>query len=79
MRLGQTGLIFSVLFCKSDPHAVIPNTEIGRLQLYLEYSDLINPHTNMIQINISPKHFAICDHKSDETRSVTHVNKAYLV
>ena len=25
------------------------------------------------------KAFVICDHKSDETRSVTHVNKAYLV
>ena len=25
------------------------------------------------------KAFLICDHKSDETRSVTHVNKAYLV
>ena len=26
-----------------------------------------------------PKAFVICDHRSDETRSVTHVNKAYLV
>ena len=25
------------------------------------------------------KAFVICDHKSDETRSVTHVNKVYLV
>ena len=25
------------------------------------------------------KAFVICDHKSDKTRSVTHVNKAYLV
>ena len=25
------------------------------------------------------KAFVICDHKSDETRSMTHINKAYLV
>ena len=26
-----------------------------------------------------PSHFVICDHKSDASKSVTHVNKAYLV
>ena len=48
------------------------------LQFYIEDFDLINLCTNTIQINISPKH-VICDHKSDQTRSVMHVNKAYLV
>ena len=43
-------------------------------------SDLINLRTNTIQISICPnKAFAICDHKSDQTRSATHVNKTYLV
>ena len=43
-------------------------------------SDLINLRTNTIQISICPnKAFAICDHKSDQTRSATHVNKTCLV
>ena len=56
----------------------LPWSPLLNLQLYFEDFDLINLRTNTIQINQS-KALVICDHKSDETRSVTQVNKTYLV
>ena len=38
-----------------------------------------NPEGGKLKVQGMSKAFVICDHKSDETRSVTLVNKAYLV
>ena len=40
--------------------------------------NLMNLRANTIQINISPKHF-LKSATRDETGSVTHINKTYLV
>ena len=47
------------------------------LQLYFEDSD--KPSHKHDSNKCQSKAFVICDHKSHETRSVTHENKAYLV
>ena len=67
-----------VFFFRSDPHAVVavstarsPNI-LWRLW---SHKPLHKHDSNKYQ----SKAFVICDHKSDETRSVTHENKAYLV
>ena len=41
-------------------------------------SDLINLHKHDSN-KYQTKAFVICDHKSDQTRSATHVNKTYLI
>ena len=73
-------------FFQSDPHAVIPNklywpslVSTARSPNILwrlwSHESLHKHDSNKYQ----SKAFVICDHKSDETRSVTHENKAYLV
>ena len=78
----------TVHFFHSDTHLVIPNKlaftslhcSISNYTFDRRDSDLINFHTNMIQIKIRPNWFVSCDHKSDQTRSATHIlNKTYLV
>ena len=80
--LQQTVHLF---FFQSDPHAVIPNklafpiVSTARSPNILwrlwSHKPLHKHDSNIYQSKV----FVICDHKSDETRSVTHENKAYLV
>ena len=74
------------IFFQSDPHALIPNNlafpclhRTARSPIILwrlwSHKPLHKHDSNKYQ----SKAFVICDHKSDETRSVTLVNKAYLV
>ena len=76
--LQQTSICFCFFFFRSDPHAVVavstarsPNI-LWRLW---SHKPLHKHDSNKYQ----SKAFVICDHKSDETRSVTLVNEAYLV
>ena len=74
------------IFCQSDTNAVIPN-KLAFTNLHCSISSYIlkglrsnKPlHKHDSNKYLSNKAFAICDHKSDQTRSATHVNKTYLV
>ena len=74
----------TVHFFQSDPHAVILK-KLAFPSLYCSISIIL---WRLWSHKLSHKHnsnkyqskaFVICDHKSDETRAVTHENKAYLV
>ena len=74
----------TVHFFQSDPHTVILNKLAFpslhySISIYTNFEDsnLINLRTNTNKYQSKPS--VICDHKSDETRSVTRVKKAYLV
>ena len=74
----------TVHFFQSDPHAVIPNklaslVSTARSPIILWRLWSYKPSHKHDSNKHQSKAFVICDHKSDETRSVTHVNKAYLV
>ena len=73
-----------VHFFQSHPYAVIPN----KLAFPSHHCSISNYTLKIWSYKPSHKHdsnkhqsnalIGICNHKSDETRSVTHVNKAYL-
>ena len=72
-----------VHFFQSHPYAIIPN----ELAFPSHHCSISNYTLKIWSYKPSNKHdsnkhqsnaFVICNHKSDETRSVTHVNKAYL-
>ena len=73
-------------FFQSDPHSVIPN-KLAFPSLHCSISHytlktLIShdkPSHKQDSNKYQSKAIVICDHKSDKTRSVAHVNKAYLV
>ena len=75
----------TVHFFQSDTHAVIAN-KLACTSLHRS----ISSYTSIGLRSDKPSHkndsnkyltkaFVICDHKSDQTRSATHVNKTYLV
>ena len=74
----------TVHFFQSDPHAVIPN-KLAFPSLHCSISNYTwklwshKPSHKHDSNKYQSKAFVICDHKSDETRSVTHENKVYLV
>ena len=70
----------SISSFQSDPHAFIPN-KLAFPSLHCSISNWRLWSHKPSHKHDSNKHqaFVICDHKSDETSSVTHVNKAYLV
>ena len=73
-----------VHFFQSDPHAVILN-KLAFTSLHCSISNYTlkelwshKPSHKHDSNRYQSKAFVICDHKSDETRSVTHVNQVYL-
>ena len=74
----------SPFFFQSDPHAVISN-KLAFPSLHCSISNYTwklwshKPSHKHDSNKYQSKAFVICDHKSDETRSVTHENKAYLL
>ena len=75
----------TVHFFQSDPHAVSLN-KLAFTSLHCSISNYTlkelwshKPSHKHDSNKYQSKAFVICDHKSDETRSVTHVNKVYLV
>ena len=77
-------LFLFFVFFRSDPHSVFPinwpslvsTAQSPNILWRLWSHKPLHKHdSNKYQ----SKAFVICDHKSDETRSVTHENKAYLV
>ena len=75
----------TVHFFQSDTHPVIPN-KLAFTSLHCSISNYTlnglwshKPSHKHDSNKYQSKAFVICDHKSDETRSVTHENKAYLV
>ena len=74
----------TVHFFQSDPHAVILN-KLAFPSLHYSISIILwrlrshKPSHKLDSNKYQSKPSVICDHKSDETRAVMHVNKAYLV
>ena len=75
----------TVHFFQSDTNTVVPkklaftnlhcSISNGTLKGLRSNTPLHKHDSNICQ----SKAFVICDHKSDQTRSVTHINKTYLV
>ena len=72
----------TVHFFQSDQHAVILN-KLAFPSLHCSISNYTlkthKPSHKHDSNKYQSKAFVICDHKSDETRSVMHENKTYLV
>ena len=75
----------TVHFFQSDTKTVIPN-ELAFTNLDCSISSYTlkglrsnKPSHKHDSCKYQSTAFAICDHKSDQTRSATHVNKTYLV